>query len=382
MPQDRVLVTPLLLFVLVALAAAGAALFMSVNSAHAEVTGPCVASIAGVDVAGVDSGNRDHDIHVSQDQSVAIGAVSPVGFASHKIMLEFAGQRWTVSDEDDGGSNSWSGTVNVDDYATWGVGLYKVIGVSTLVDGSTCEGAATVDVDGNPLTTVAGAGAAAVLAVGTVGALATTTVAAARNPGPLGRYDDVWQGLDRVSDARAEQQAQDEAAREAAERARKREAATNILTFLDAGYTGMAVQALGCVCFAAIALIMTPLMALTGGGAGGEGEPTEAAQPTGGDESGPGKPAGPAERNEPTRLPRAPWLPRITLLGLVSGLIAGAGAVVLLQQYSIQYPTLGVIITWVLVGMAVYGIVLPTIGYTISWMRVNGRISRLEKELQ
>jgi hypothetical protein len=41
-----------------------------------------------------------------------------------------------------------------------------------------------------------------------------------------------------------------------------------------------------------------------------------------------------------------------------------------------------VIITWVLVGMLVYGIVLPTLGYTIGWLRINGRISRLENEIQ
>ncbi len=354
MPQDRVLVTPLLLFVLVALAAAGAALFMSVSSAHAEVTGPCVASIAGVDVAGVDSGNRVHDIHVSQDQSVAVGAVSPVGFASHKIMLEFAGQRWTVSDEDDGGSNSWSGTVNVDDYATWGVGLYKVIGVSTLVDGSTCEGAATVDVGGNPLTTVVGASAVALTAVGTVGALATGAAAATRSPGPLSEWGVLG---DMTADAWREDKAR-----------RRREEETSRET-VERFVWNPFVDFIGCLCFAAIALIMTPLMAITGGSAGGT--------PSGSDEPEPRTGDGGA-----TRLPRAPWLPRVTLVGLVSGLLAGAGSVVLMQQYSIEYPTLAVVLRTVIVTMVIGGLVLPTIGYTISWLRINGRISRLEKEIQ
>ena len=45
------------------------------------------------------------------------------------ISLEFAGQRWVVSDEDTSGP-TWVNTVNVADYATYGVGLYKVIGES------------------------------------------------------------------------------------------------------------------------------------------------------------------------------------------------------------------------------------------------------------
>jgi len=43
-------------------------------------------------------------------------------------------------------------------------------------------------------------------------------------------------------------------------------------------------------------------------------------------------------------LPRARWMPRITLLGLVSGLFAGLGAAVLLRQYSVEYPPLAAII--------------------------------------
>ena len=369
-------VIPLITLVAAFIVATGAALFMSVQSAHAEVSGPCVASIAGVDVAGVDSGNRDDDIHVDEHAQVVVGAVSPVGFESHKIQLEFAGRRWTVSEEDDNGSNSWTGTVNVDDYAS--VGLYKVVGVSTLSDGTTCTGAAMVDVGGNPLTTLVGAGAAVLAAVGTVGALATTTVAATRSRGPLSAFDDFENTLMRdletvdLSDEEppSEQAAEEvdggedggeEVSRLPNESRREAEARHNIEDFLWTG-TGFS-----CLCFAALAVVMMPLMALTGGGAGA---------PSGGEQP----PTSGAEK--PRRLPRAPWRPRITLLGLVSGFLAGAGIVVLLQQYSIQYPTLGAIITWVLIGTLVYGIVLPTLGFTVGWLRINARISRLEKEIQ
>lgn len=341
--------------------AIGAATFMSVGTAHAEIDGPCSATIAGVDVGSVDSGNRDDDIEVSQDQSVAVSGAAAAGFASHKIQLEFAGRRWTVSDEEDDGSASWSDTVNVDDYATYGVGLYKVIGVSTLTDGTTCTGAATVDVDGNPLTTVAGAAAAGVTAVGAIGALGSGVVAATGSPGPLSEFGPLGE---MTGEAWQEQQR----TRRRSQEMTTEEAAQTIDRALYNPFFGW----FGCLCLAAIAVIMTPLMAMTGGGggsggAGNGGESEQTPTPSAGGE---------------TRLPRAPWLPRVTLVGLVGGFLAGAGSVVLMQQYSIEYPTLAVVLRNVIVMTLIGGVVLPTIGYTISWIRINARIRKLEQEVQ
>ncbi|OGO50761.1 MAG: hypothetical protein A2148_03445 [Chloroflexi bacterium RBG_16_68_14] len=336
--SPRVLVLPLTTIVLTVLLAAGAALFMSVTSAHAEIEGPCGATIAGVDVAGVNSGSRNDDIHVSRHQAVPVGATSAAGFQSHKVQLEFASRRWTVSEQQDNGSTQWSDTVNVDDYARYGVGLYKVVGVSILNDGTTCTGAATVDVDGNPLATVAGGAAAGATALGTVGALASTALGATGRPqlrGPRPPEPDVAQpGTKREFYTRP--------------------GTPNIL---------FAQWLLGCWTLAAIALIMVPLSALAGGGAAPGGAPPGAGQP-------------PTSAGAQPAVPQRPiWLPRITLLGLVSGFLAGAGLTVLLQQYSIMYPTLGVIITWVIVGMVVYGVVLPTIGTVIGTLRVRGRVA-------
>ena len=144
---------------------------------------PCDATLNAVDVRGVDSGNRDNDIKVSQHDRVPIVMTSAKGFRSHKIHLEFSGRRWAVSNNTDDGSTTSSDSVNVDDYATWGVGLYKVVGVATLSDGTTCTGAATVDVSGNPLATVAGLVAAGTVVAGTVGAAATGALGAGRLTG-------------------------------------------------------------------------------------------------------------------------------------------------------------------------------------------------------
>ena len=81
------------------------------------------------------------------------------------------------------------------------------------------------------------------------------------------------------------------------------------------------------------------------------------------------------------RLPRAPWLPRITVLGLVNGVLAGAAGLVLLQQFAVTYPALWLMITLLVLGAVIYGLVLPTLGYTIAWLRVNRRVAQLERSL-
>jgi hypothetical protein len=344
----QLLALPLTLFVVAALVAAGAAVFMATGTAHAEVEGHCTATINGVDVGPLDPGDRSDDIKVSKDGSVPVSASSPAGFRSHKVQLEFASRRWTVSEQEDNGSTTWSDTVDVDDYATYGVGIYKVIGVSELMDGTTCEGAATVDVSGNPLATVAGGAAAAAAVVGTVGGLASGALGAARPRGSLGPIHEM------VEEAWHEEQAE----RSAATWRRSEELWSRPQTRSNFAFV---LEMFGCLCFAVVAALLTPLMALVGGGAGAGGAAPAPAAPRG--------------------LPRPRWSPRITLLGLVGGLLAGAGSVVLLQQFSVAYPTLELIIECVVVGMVVYGIVLPTLGHTIAWWRLRSRVGELERQV-
>ena len=140
-----------------------------VSPAWAEVDGNCEATIKGVDVRGRSSTSPGDAIDVDDNEVVAVAMTSPAGFASHKIDLEIAGVRRTVSSQTDDGDTQWSGSVNVNDYAWAGAGLYKVIGSATLSDGSSCSGAALINVTRNPLTTVVGGAAAATTAVGVVG---------------------------------------------------------------------------------------------------------------------------------------------------------------------------------------------------------------------
>jgi len=309
----------------------------SVRTARAEITGPCGATLSGVDVAGVDSSDRGDDIGVRQHDIVPVTMTSSKGFKSHKIQLEFAGRRWTVSNETDDGSTTFSDSVNIDDYAKYGVGLYKVVGVATLMDGTKCGGAATVDVSGNPLATVAGAVAAGAVVVGTVGAVASGAMAA----GSLGSAGTAAESA-------------------FAEGERARLASPDPYRFsypYFRPYRPWPWSIFGCVVALPMLLLMLPFMAVTGGGT----------------------PSEPAPARELPRFPRMRWSPRISLAGVAGGLLAGLGVAVLLQQYSIEYPTQTAVIRDAVAGAVVYGLVLPTLGFTWAVRRFNGRIDALER---
>lgn len=54
------------------------------------------------------------------------------------------------------------------------------------------------------------------------------------------------------------------------------------------------------------------------------------------------------------------FAPRISILGLAGGLLAGAGGGLTLQQFAILYPTTGVMIAELAVGVGI-GLVLPSL---------------------
>jgi hypothetical protein len=97
------------------------------------------------------------------------------------VSIEFAGRSWTVHDRPTTGT-SWTSLIDVSDYADYGVGLYKVVGSSS-GSGLSCSGAALVDVQGNPLSTVAGLAGLGMAILGGLG-LALLTL---RGPASVGR---------------------------------------------------------------------------------------------------------------------------------------------------------------------------------------------------
>jgi hypothetical protein len=151
----------------------------AVPSAQADVSGPCDATIAGVDVRGRAAGDPDDAIPVGEDEVIVVTMSSPTGLESHDLRLEYGGIGWTVSSESDEGQTSADDQVEVADYADFGVGLYRVTGEARLVDGSVCKGSVLIDVQGNPLTTAAGVLAAGMTVAGAAG-IAAATVSEAR----------------------------------------------------------------------------------------------------------------------------------------------------------------------------------------------------------
>jgi hypothetical protein len=331
-----------------ALGAAGLAFLATSGTGYAEVQGDCDATIAGVDISGLDSNSADDAIDVDYNDRIVATMSSASGFESHKIKLRFVGGvEVTVEDRDDNGELSFEETVDVSDYAWAGVGLYKVKGTANVAGGFTCSGAALVNVTGrNPITTVLGGGATALVVAGTAGAAASAIGGIRARPGPLRETQEMVEEAFQQDEARREQSLReyDEAS-------------------LDLGYLFAGV--LGCWCVAALSIVMVPLMALTGAG----GVPPSRPAPAG------------TGTVPPRRLRRPPLLPRITLAGLVGGLLAGAGGVVLLQQFAITYPTTGLAIMLLVIGALVYGLALPTLGYVIGWWRVRRRIDELERSI-
>lgn len=137
--------------------------------AGAQVTGGCSATIDGQDVGAARSARSA--IEVDADDSVELVGTAPGPITGYEVALTFgpvtipAGDG-TVDDQD----TTYRKTVEVSDYATYGVGLYRIEGRTT---GTECTTWAYVKVTGkNPLTTVAGA-VGATLAVGGAIGMAT-----------------------------------------------------------------------------------------------------------------------------------------------------------------------------------------------------------------
>jgi hypothetical protein len=301
--------------------------------ASADINGNCSATINGVDVKGLSSSDAGDAIEVKEHTAVPVTMQSADGITHLRVQIEFAGFRRTVRDEPTSGT-SWQNTVPVDKYAKYGVGLYKVIGLSDGPAG-TCSGSALVRVVGNPLRTVAGVAAAGITALGGLG-LAAAGVASALEGQAEGRAAEERVSKDFTWVGRPAHPPQEEDSEDVRD-------LKNTLT--DVGL---------CHFFAFPALLLTGA-AMAAGGAPPAAEPA-------------------------TRLPRAGWRPRISVAALIGGLMAGAGIVVLLQQYALVYPTRAVAIEGLVGGLAV-GLIIPSLLRVFAVRRVNRAIARAEQRL-
>lgn len=135
--------------------------------AWATIEGPCEATIAGEEVIARDTFARSDAISVPQSGGVPVTMTAEGPIGRLRVDIEFGGLRYTVRDEATTGA-TWTEVVPVDEYARYGIGLFKIVGTST-GQGFTCEATALIDVQGTPLETAAGAIGVAMVVVGGLG---------------------------------------------------------------------------------------------------------------------------------------------------------------------------------------------------------------------
>lgn len=310
----------------------GVVFLSSHGTASAEIEGNCEALFKGIDVEPLSSTDAGEAITVQEDEIVSIVFTSPQGFESHEVTVQFAdlpgAKIEAESGDDDGGDPQWTGDVNVDDWANYGAGLYRVEGSATLSDGTECSGAALIDVDKNPLTTVAGLVALGVGAFGggSIAASVATSVLEARR-GSRRIEDWITNEVEQVNLGRT-------------------------YTPPDRGALFGSVMDVWCLFMVLPAIILTGAAMATGGGGAAAG----------------------------VSLPRASWRPRLSVSGTIGGILLGLGVVVLLQQYGEIFPDLGTIIGALLIGLAL-GIVLPSCIRAISVVSLNRALGRAEARL-
>jgi hypothetical protein len=280
--------------------------------AHAEVHGSgCSAHLAGVNAAEVNSTDQNTAIHVKKTDTVAVDLSGEPGQTGVHVDYNLVGD---ASIGKDGSGTQYAARIS--DYVD-ATGLYLVQARS--VPGGACSAAALVDVDGNPLSTLAGDAALAGTLVG--GAMvAGSGAAAAMQSGPSDEAE--FAGTIKRRDVALLVGMGDE------------EAGSDMLACC-----GLALP---------MALLMTAL-AMTGA-----------------------LPAVPATGPAPRRPRRVRWRPRLSVLGILGGILGSAGAVVFMELNGNVYPTRRWTIEAVVGGLLV-GLIVPSLGSVIAVWRINRR---------
>ncbi len=161
------------------------AVVMTPQPAGATVSGGCIATINHITAS--QNFTSDNAIQVYQHDSVDVFMQMNAPVHRRLTYLSFGvGPSVVVGDETDPSSSTT--TINVDQYATYGIGLYRVDETATSISGQSCRMSALVKVVGNPEATVAGGAATGAEVLALLG-IAGAGVRAA-NPGEAGTGTD------------------------------------------------------------------------------------------------------------------------------------------------------------------------------------------------
>jgi putative component of membrane protein insertase Oxa1/YidC/SpoIIIJ protein YidD len=270
------------------LALSGLVVVLTAATAQAVgVSGGCTATINGKQPSSL---TKDDPLEVHKGETVSVTGTAPAGTPktdannTHIDVAVIDGVFAVSSSDHPGHGPNWGGTQNVDDYLKYGVGLYHVTGVAEGSSGWHCEGDGYVELkDGSPLTKPIGAGAAAMMVVGGLGA-----VLASR--GKRSEADSSASFMDRDGGS-MDEMAVDEA-----------ETAVNRAGDAMAGFGCLILVIIACFVAIAESTLFAAVAPAAPGAAGGK---------------------------------RRFWAHGHPIAGFISGLVSGIGIAVLLQQFAV-----------------------------------------------
>ena len=301
-------------------------LFLS-GPASADVSQGCYGNAGG---RRFDSITRASPLKVRLSTRIPLagGANAPVDKYQVTISyfgIQFAGREGSTS------QNRWTGSFRASQFATRGTGHYIIRGYVSRGGNLYCFAYLYIDVEGDPLGSPMGQAAAGLTLAGLGGMLVTAVTGGKAPPG--------FESTTTPADEEEIKRLQEE---EEKREAQRRE---------DEENSKLAQEASRKLCFflAFPALLMTAGVMASGGGNTG------------------------ATRS----FPRVPWRPRLSIVGIGSGVLFGAGSGVLLQQYGVIWPTLGMGIAFLVGGLAL-GVLVPTLGRLRSVRKMNRRMDAFE----
>ena len=281
-------------------------IWMIALPAGATINGNCEAQANGQSVA---SNTISNPLRVKEHGSIFLLGKAPANDGGVEYSLNYAGIRFGQQ-RNDFQNGLIRTTVPVDRYATYGVGNYRLdVGVHTYAED--CAGSLHVTVEGNPMDTPAGKAAAGAEAAAAVG-LVSSVVAGNRARVPEGMKESEFMDSETASelDKRSKEFRREETYGAAP-------TAEEVLIKWPWEICGF---------FLISAIVLTLLAAATGGS---------------------------------PRKVKVPWKPRLSFVGIGSGLLLGLATFVLLQQYAVIFPTRNLAIV-MLAGGVLLGIILPT----------------------
>jgi hypothetical protein len=294
--------------------------------AHAEVTANCYGTVNSTDFRGISLASP---LRVRENQSLAIRAGSRVPARFYVVRMYYFGIRYAIR----GGTtdqSQWSGNFNASQVFTRGAGNYIVEGFLTNNQtDAVCVAWLYIRVNANPLEGPVGQAAGGITLTGFVGMIATAVTGGKVPPG--------FDSTTTPEDEEKIKQHQEDEKKDPYEDERKQQDWKE--------KTGDSM----CVFLALPALLLTAGAMSTGGGA------VAAAPPR-----------------------RVRWRPRLSVVGLGSGILFSVGSGVLLQQYGVIWPTIGMGITFLVAGLAL-GVLVPSLARLRAVGKMNRRLESLNR---